>query len=237
MSGGDQGVMRGAPSAEHDSLEALYQVRFSTAEARAKQRIWQILCRDFFQRYVDPQWTMLDLGAGYCEFINNINCARKIAVDLNPEVARFAQPGVEVLLARSDDLRMLDDGSIDGVFASNFFEHLPNTDIFLATLRESARVLRPGGRLLILQPNIQYVGHEYWDFVDHHLPLTHRTLIEALNLVGLRPVEVVPRFLPYSTKSRLPQAPWLIRLYLRVRLAWPILGKQAWIVAEKSSAR
>lgn len=44
---------------------------------------------------------------------------------------------------------------------------------------------------------------------------------------------MIPRFLPYTTKSRLPQAPWLIRLYLRVPLAWWLLGKQALVVAER----
>jgi hypothetical protein len=94
-------------------------------------------------------------------------------------------------------------------------------------------VLRGGGRVLILQPNIRVLGGQYWDFVDHHLPLTDRTLVEALNLVGMEVREVRPRFLPYTTKSRLPQQPLLVRLYLLFRPAQRLLGGQAWVVAEK----
>jgi hypothetical protein len=45
--------------------------------------------------------------------------------------------------------------------------------------------------------------------------------------------EVVARFLPFTSKSRLPTAPWLVWLYLHVRLSWRLLGGQMLIVARK----
>ena len=42
-----------------------------------------------------------------------------------------------------------------------------------------------GGTLLILQPNIRFLADEYWDFVDHQLPLSDRSVVEALELLGL----------------------------------------------------
>jgi len=38
---------------------------------------------------------------------------------------------------------------------------------------------------------------------------------------GYEVVEVIPRFLPYTTRSALPQSPWLVRAYLAFRPAWP----------------
>jgi SAM-dependent methyltransferase len=128
---------------------------------------------------------------------------------------------------------VLADDMVDVAFASNFFEHLPDKQDLLATLAEIRRVLRPGGRCLILQPNIRHVGGAYWDFLDHHLPLTERSLVEALELVGLKPVEVRSRFLPFTSKSGLPQQPFLVWLYLRRLLAHRVLGRQSWIVAVK----
>lgn len=209
----------------------LYQVRFDPVVRKRKARVWRVLCRSFFQRYVDPEDAVLDIGAGYCEFINHIRCRRKIALDPSPDTRRFAAVGVEVIEGTAMDLRVLEEGSLDVAFASNFFEHLRSKDEVLATMSEVRRVLRPGGRLLILQPNIRYVGGAYWDFFDHHLPLTERALVEALGLAGLDAIEVRPRFLPFTTKSALPQHPFLVWLYLKVPLAHRILGAQAWIVA------
>src|SRR5918911_2512313 len=83
------------------ALSNLYSNRFNQEEQRQKERIWKVLCRDFFQRYVHPSDTVLDIGAGYCEFINNIQCARKIALDLNEDTKRYAAPGVQVVQAMS----------------------------------------------------------------------------------------------------------------------------------------
>lgn len=210
---------------------ALYAQRFDAAERAAKARLWGVLCADFFQRYVPPDATVLDLGAGYCEFINHIQGARRFAVDGNADVVHCAAPGVEAHCGAADRLDWLADGSVDVVFASNFFEHLPDSAALLRVLGEARRVLRRGGRLLILQPNIRYAYREYWDFLDHHLALSHVSMAEALGLAGFRILELRPRFLPFSTKSALPQWPILVRLYLRLPLAQRLLGKQMFVVA------
>ena len=214
-------------------ISGLYTRRFTHSDRARKAATWRILCSDFFQRYVQPSDTVIDMGAGYCEFINHIRCGVKIAVDLSDDTPRYAAPDVQVLRTSGSDLRPLPDASVDVVFASNFLEHLPSKQELIKTLQEIRRVLRSGGRLLVLQPNIRYLGGEYWDFLDHHIPLTDKTLVEAFELVGLHVVEVRPRFLPYTTKSRLPQASWLVRLYLRFRPAQWLFGKQAWVVALK----
>lgn len=216
------------------NLDALYRTRFAFEARGAKDAIWRVLCAHFFQRYVRSDDVVLDVGTGFGEFLRHIQCSRRIALDIERLSGRELPPGTVEVFAPSHELSAhVLPCSVDVVFCSNFFEHLPDKAAFLATLKEILTVLRPGGHLLALQPNIRYVGGAYWDFVDHHLPLTHLTLVEAAESQGFEVVEVIPRFLPYTTRSAIPQSPWLIRMYLAVPPLWRIMGQQTWFVARK----
>lgn len=217
------------PAPESEGLRKLYAHRFDDEKAQ-RDALWRTLCRHWFQRWVPADSAVLDVAAGGCEFINNIVARRRIAIDLNPAVIEHAEAGVEAHVARSTDLHMLSDQTLDRAFVSNFFEHITRDDI-LATLGEIRRVLRPDGKVLILQPNIRYCARDYWMFFDHITPVDDRALVEAFAATGFRVELNVPRFLPYTTKSRLPSGPALVRLYLRSPWAWRVLGAQAFMVA------
>jgi SAM-dependent methyltransferase len=217
---------------DYTHLSGIYRERFEK-ERTKRNEIWRVLCKHWMQRYIPQNATVLDLAAGYCEFINHIECSQKIAVDLNEDTTRYAAPGVRVVMAYSHDMHEIASDSVDVVFVSNFFEHLPTKQAFLDTLREIKRVLKRGGKLLIMQPNIRFLHGSYWDFIDHYLPLTDRSLEEALNLINMSVIENRPRFLPYTMKNRLPQWSFLLRLYLMLPMFHFLLGKQAWVVAVK----
>lgn len=215
-----------------DGVQDLYRVRFDEGEKAAKAKIWSILAA-WLQRWFPEDGTVLDLGAGYCEFINHIKAKRKIAVDMNPDTAACAGPGVEVINAPVVPLPALGTDTLDAAFVSNLLEHLADKAHVMQLLREVNRCLKPGGRIVILMPNIRYAYREYWDFFDHQVPLTEKAAVEGCIMAGFRPVKVIPAFLPYTTKSRLPQWGILVRIYLAVPLLWRIFGKQALVVAEK----
>jgi SAM-dependent methyltransferase len=217
-------------------LEQLYRDRFSDRELESKQALWRVLCDQVFQELVPETGTVVDLGAGNCEFVNNITAARRIAVDLNPDTARFADSGVEVLTTSASEMFKLEDETVDTVFTSNFFEHLPTKAVLLDVLRECHRVTKPGGRMVVLMPNVRYLAGRYWDYFDHHLPLTHLSLAEGLQLAGYDVQRVVPRFLPYTVKdARLSVRPWMVSAYLRLKPVWPVLGRQMLVVATRGA--
>jgi len=220
-----------------EELEALYANRFDERDRVFKDAVWQVLWDRVFSRWVDDAGTLLDLGAGYCEFINHAVARRRIAVDLNPETARTAAPEVEVRATSADDLSFLRDGEIDAVFTSNFLEHLPSKQVVSRVLCEVLRVLRPGGRFIVMGPNIRYLAGRYWDYFDHHVPLSDGSLCEALLLAGFRLEHVEPRFLPYTVKGARLRWLWLVRAYLALRpLSSRALGKQFLVVASKPAA-
>ncbi|MFT5368387.1 MAG: SAM-dependent methyltransferase [Candidatus Latescibacterota bacterium] len=212
-------------------LSDIYQRRLGN-DTDFRQRMYKVLCQNVFQKYIPKNATVLDLAAGYCEFINNIQAANKIAVDLNPDTQQHAAPHVKTIITRTTDLSAINDNTIDAAFTSNFFEHLSKPDI-VQTIQETHRVLKPNGRFLILQPNIRYCSKDYWMFFDHITPIDHDSLSEVLEIHNFKIDLCIPRFLPYSTKGRLPNSIWLLKLYLRLPLVKRIFGKQLFICARK----
>jgi SAM-dependent methyltransferase len=217
-----------------DELSRIYRERFSDDELEDKRVLWAELCSSFFSRYVRPNDTVVDLAAGTCEFINAIDAAEKIAVDFNPDVKQYATNDTRIVIAPSTNMEEIGDESVDIVFTSNFFEHLPSKRALLDTLAECRRILRPGGRIIVVMPNIRYLAGRYWDYLDHHLPLTHLSVAEALEVSGFELSRVVPRFLPYTVKdSPLRVQAWMVRLYLKLPIVWRVLGRQMLVIGER----
>ncbi len=215
-----------------DGVQELYRGRFDDSERKQKEKLWKILC-GYLQRYFPENGSVLDLGAGYCEFINNIRAVRKIAVDMNPDSAIFAAADVSVFQSTCDSMPFVESNSLDSVFLSNVLEHLANKPQVLDVMREVHRILKVGGRMVILMPNIRFAYREYWDFFDHHIALSEKSVLEAAVLVGFRSHTIIPAFLPYTTKSRFPQWDFLVRMYLSIPVLWKVFGKQALVVVEK----
>jgi SAM-dependent methyltransferase len=217
----------------NDNLSELYKIRFAEEVLPRKNAIWRVICRNFLQRFISPSDTVVDIACGYGEFLNNIDARRKIAVDLNPDARTHLDPSVEFHLRKATELGSIVAGEADAVFTSNFLEHLPDKPTLDQFLDQVMIALKPGGKYLILGPNLRYLPGQYWDFYDHHLGLTHLSLCEALQLKKFEIELCVDRFLPFTTQGALPTHPWLVYLYLKVPLAWKLLGKQFFIVARK----
>jgi dolichol-phosphate mannosyltransferase len=218
-----------------DDLELLYANRFASEDRAWKEIVWGILTRRVFAHWVPAGSTLVDLGAGYCEFVNHVVARRRIAVDLNPETARVAVAGVEVKAVSADNLDFLADGEVDVVFSSNFLEHLPSKDAVSRVLNEVRRVLKPGGRVILMGPNIRYLANQYWDYFDHHVPLSHASICEVLRLNGFDVDHVERKFLPYTVKGSRLRWPWLVELYLAARpVSSALLGKQFLVSALKT---
>jgi SAM-dependent methyltransferase len=211
--------------------ERVYRRRFA-GEAERRQALWNVLCREWFQKDVPEKAAIVEFGAGHCEFINAIQAAKKTAVDINPGTRKHAAAGVEVVVGPVTHAPGLADASQDVLFMSNLIEHLTRDEI-VQTIRECGRVLRKGEKILILQPNVRFCAKDYWMFFDDITPVDDRALCEVLELCGFAIGRVIPRFLPYSTKSGLPQSRWLVRAYLRLPILWRWLGAQACVVARR----
>lgn len=200
--------------------------RLTQDERRAAT--WRALWRYHFRHRIEPDDTVLDLGAGYGDFINSVTARRRIAIDTWPGLAEHVASEVQTIIGPVTDLGAIPDASVDFAFASNLFEHLTQDEL-RTTLTQLERKLRGGGVLSILQPNYRYAYREYFDDYTHRTPYSHIGLADLLRAQGWTVREVAPRFLPLTIKSRLPTWAWLIGAYLRS--PFKPMGKQMLITA------
>jgi len=216
-----------------NDLRKLYKIRFAEDQLPRKNEIWKIICKKFLQRYIKPTDTVVDVACGHGEFINNISAKRKIAIDINPDAKRALHSDIEFNLSNATELGSVIANQADIIFASNFLEHLDDKKMLEEFLEQIKIGLRPKGKFLILGPNLRYLPGKYWDFYDHHLGLTHLSLCEVLEMKGFKILTCIDKFLPFTTQGALPTHPLLVAIYLKIPLAWKILGKQFFIVAQK----
>jgi ubiquinone/menaquinone biosynthesis C-methylase UbiE len=191
--------------------DAYHRTRF---QPDARRRVlWQTLVACVFQKQIPPEAFVLELGAGYGDFINAIKARRRLAVDVWPGMVAHLEAGVEGLVTSITQLDGVPDNSVDYVFSSNCFEHVSQPDL-IECLAQLRRKMKPGAMLSIVQPNFKYCSREYFDDYTHISIYTAQGLSDLLAANGFRVVRCVPRFMPLTLKSRAPVHPWLIRLYL-----------------------
>lgn len=196
---------------------------------KSRDIVWKSIARHL-QRYVGLNSKVLDVGAGYCSFINNISAEEKHALDVFSDLRKYADKGVITHNSSSCDMKDLKQDYFDVVFASNFFEHLTKNDLNL-TIKEVRRVLKKNGILIAIQPNYKYCYKEYFDDYTHETVFSDASLCNFLENFGFKIEKCVPRFLPFSMKSRLPKLGFLIDAYLS--LPYRPLAKQMLVVAKR----
>jgi SAM-dependent methyltransferase len=213
------------------NYQRLYEYRFRDVDQGARTEVWHEIASYVHGRLGEPE-RVLDPAAGRGEFINAVPAAERWAVDAVAYDEGTYEPGVKLVVSDIFEAD-LPAGHFDGVFVSNFLEHLLSQESVAEFLERMHGLLRPGGRIAIMGPNFRYCADEYFDMADHTVILTDRGVTEHLYAAGFEPISAVPRFLPYSFTGRLPPSRRLTRSYLRMPFAWPLLGKQFLVIGQR----
>jgi SAM-dependent methyltransferase len=214
-------------------LSRMYKHIFPEEELATKEVLWKILIDEVLCKYIKDTDSVLDIGGGQCLFINNIRCRKKYVTDLNPDINAYAHNNVITLHEKADSITSISNKSIDVVFASNFFEHMKDKDELERVIAEIRRILTENGLLIVIQPNIRYAYKEYWDVIDHYIPLSDKSLADLLIINNFSIQVCYPKFMPLSPKTRLSKLAFLLKVYVRIPLLWRFFGKQLFMVAQK----
>lgn len=208
----------------------LYEYRFAGIDQAARQRVWDVIAPWIHERMGSPR-RVLDPAAGRFEFLNAIDADERWALDaVDSGFARTEEISLTVGSALDVELP---ESHFDGVFVSHFLEHLASPSHVALLLRRLHRAMASGGRIAVLGPNFRYCSRQYFDCADHIVALSHVSVAEHLHAAGFEVSTVIPRFLPFSFRGVLPPSATLTAAYLRLPLAWRVLGKQLLVIAGK----
>ncbi len=211
--------------------ERLYSYRFEGIDQAQRNAVWRQIAPFVTERMLGKPRRLLDPAAGRREFIDAAPAQEKWAIDA-ADHGEGADPSVRMVV--SDVMTAeLPESYFDGIFVSNFLEHLPSQEVVHSFLEKMFAATAPGGRIAVMGPNFRYCKNEYFDMADHTVVLTHLATAEHLHWAGFRVQRAIPRFLPYSFRSRLPASPALTRRYLRTPPLWRLFGQQFLLVGER----
>ena len=215
------------------NYQRIYEYRFQGIDQNKRFRVWQEIAAYIYKKMGAPE-KVLDPAAGRCEFVNAISAGEIWAIDKEESVLEYKRQKIHALVENIFSAR-LPQNYFQGVFVSNFLEHLESGEAVSKFLRKMRTSLASGGKIAILGPNFKYCQSDYFDCCDHKLPLTHITVKEWLYSEGYTICDCYARFLPFSFRGRLPPSPRMTCYYLWFPLLWKIFGKQYLIIAEKTN--
>jgi SAM-dependent methyltransferase len=213
------------------NYQRLYEYRFRGIDQSARAEVWEEIATHVHALLGRPE-RVLDPAAGRGEFINGVPANERWAVDAVKYEEGTFRPGTRFIV--SDVFAAeLPESYFDGVFVSNFLEHLPTQQAVSEFLEKMCAVTVPGGRIAIMGPNFRYAHREYFDCADHTLVFTHTAIAEHLYAAGFEPERIEPRYLPFSFRGKLPPSRTLTRRYLHTPLVWRVLGKQFLVIGRR----
>jgi SAM-dependent methyltransferase len=181
----------------------------------ARRGVWAAIAAHL-RSWIPADAHVLEIGAGYCDWINAVDAGRRVAIDLWEDLPRHAAPGVDARQMDAAHARQaFGDGAFDVVLASNVLEHF-EPDEAAALAADVRALLRPGGRFVVIQPNFRYCSRSYFDDFTHRAVFTDVSLPNMLRSRGFAIDQVRPKFLPYSMRTvRVAVPRWLVGAYLR----------------------
>lgn len=213
------------------NFERLYSYRFRDIDQDARASVWEPIATKVHELMGHPE-TVLDPAAGRGEFIRSVPASERWAVDEVAYPEAEGGSGIKFLTSSIQTADLPVD-YFDGVFASNFLEHLHTQEDIAEFLEKMRTHMRQGGRIAIMGPNYRYCSKEYWDCADHYVALTHVAVAEHLYAAGFEIDTIIPKFLPYSFRGMLPPSSRLTEMYLRIPIAWKVLGKQFLVIGRR----
>ena len=164
--------------------------------------------RDIISNFFNGCEKILEIGPGTGDFLRACEELGKkcVGLDISPEIAEYAKKKNIQVIEGSGTHIPFKDGSFDGLYSANVFEHLERGAL-LQTVKEGLRVLEKGGKALIIVPNAKAWKWKYWDDPTHVTIFTKRrseNLFNEFEKVEIEERYYIPKVKGLSIKMKIP---------------------------------
>jgi len=191
------------------------------------------LCGYLFNRFNLKQGEkLLDVGCGRGDFLEGFKASGLEVAGLDREKPTFGtMKDVEVRYANIESESFpFEDNTFDVVFAKSVIEHIFDPENFM---RECRRVLKPGGRIIMMTPDWISQMKIFFDDYTHRQPYTREAVKDILDIFDFKgsdaelfyqlplvwkyPVlkvvsAILRRIVPVTAKSRIKFVRWSVEL-------------------------
>lgn len=179
-------------------------------------------------------YKLLDVGCGRGDFLKGFQDLELDVCGLDNEKSHSQMlKGIEVRYANIENEPFpFDSQMLDVVFSKSVIEHLFDPENFM---RECYRVLKSGGRVIIMTPDWISQIKIFFDDYTHRQPYSVSTVKDILNIFGFKEVSselfyqlpilwkyavlkilsrILRLFVPVTTKSRIRFVRWSVELMI-----------------------
>lgn len=153
------------------------------------------LVSDYLE-HVQPGGVVLDIGSGHQPYRQLVAEAklRYLPMDMYPRTDKLAFVGDVQAMPCAQD-------SVDGILCLQVLEHVPQP---FEAIRQLARVVKPGGIVILSLPHLAYLHnqpHDYYRFTHHGIRVLSQSA--GLTVEGVEPLGGLFCFLGYLRSSLL----------------------------------
>jgi 2-polyprenyl-3-methyl-5-hydroxy-6-metoxy-1,4-benzoquinol methylase len=149
-----------------------------------------------FQKYVKPDYKVLDYGCGGGFLLSELVCERRVGLDINPVIE--APNGVEIYRQYSILKDLVGSSFFDVVITNHALEHVENPS---QALIECFDLLKPGGTIIVVVPSeTHWVRYRTNDINKHIVTFAPINLGNLLALTGFDVLSVKRLFHKWPPK-------------------------------------
>jgi SAM-dependent methyltransferase len=132
---------------------------------------------------------ILDLGCGRGEFLNELinNGMEGHGIDISDFAIEFCPKAKINVIDIEKEKIPYPDNTFDVVYSKSFVEHFYYPE---KIFNEIYRVLKPGGTIITLTPEWQYIYLSFFEDFTHRTPFTNLSLREIQEMSGFKDIEV-----------------------------------------------